>query len=264
MSNFNKRFFNKKAILFILFAVIPILVGLSCYFHDNFRNKHAYIIAFDENVSGLELGSSVLFNGVSVGYIRDIAINPDNDKVNIVIMISNSMKTDNKVAQIQSQGLSGHKYINLAKDNVGKLGKFHGFQQISSKKSDLSKIMDRAPMIADQTHNLIEKLNDIDLKMINNILCNLNNIMKKIDKIADKSSKSIDKMSNILNNLNNIANNLHYSTKDSKSNMQDFFLTSVPKLNSSISNLNDILDDASKIMNRFKEKPVKFLLDWYS
>lgn len=257
MLNFNRKFFSKKVVLFILFAVIPIYIGLHCYYNERVRNKCAYIIVFDENISGLEIGSSVLFNGVKVGYIRSINIDSQNDKVNVVIMIKNCMQMDNKMAQIQSQGIAGHKYINLTKSTQIELIKYRGLMQIGSKKSELSQIIDKAPMIADQTYNLIDKLNKLDINTINDILKNLNNALKKIDKFTSKSMQSVDKLHNILDVIN-------YAMKDSRSEMQDFFLLSIPKLNSSINDLNQILNDASKIMRRFKEKPVKFLLDWYS
>ncbi|WP_187440069.1 MlaD family protein [Candidatus Cytomitobacter primus] len=256
MLNFNKNFLDKKVLAFILFATAPIILYLLINLHY-FQKKSLYNISFDENISGLEIGSSILFNGVNIGHIKNISINYENDQIDIKALIHNKMNVENKVAQIESQGFSGHKYVNLVQSKEYKLIHKNNTLCIPSRKSGMVKIMNNAPLIADQSSSLIKKLNAIDLKLLNNILKNINNISNKFDKLIDNANKALDKTNNILGNMN-------YAIKDSKSNLQDFFLVSLPKLNNSINSLDELLIDSNKIMKKFKEKPVKFLLDWYN
>ncbi len=244
MSTFRQKFFNLKSILFVLFAIFPIAVSM-CYYANQYIDKSkSYIVTFNENVSGLEVGSPVLLNGVNIGFIKKISVDSISDAVNIVIFISKTINVENKIAQIESQGFTGHRYVNLVYvDNRGKMEMKNNYLQIPSKKSGMSQIFNKAPMIADQSSNLVKKLNSIDIDSVNKILSNL----------AEASEK-----------MNKILNTVEFSLQGNKSHLHDFFSTSMPELNASIHNLNSLLDDSSKIMKRFKEKPVKFLLDWYS
>ncbi len=257
MSNFNKKFFNLKSILFIFISLIPIVFSIFFYTNQYYLNNQNYIIVFNESVLGLEVGSPVLLNGVKIGLIKKISINASDDTINTSVTIFNNINMKNKYAQIDSQGFIGHKYINLVQDEKINNAKLKEKYIILSKPSNMSKILNQMPSITNSSSEFISKLNSVNIEALNNIFVNFSNSSKSMNSILKKTESALDK-------LNNILNVIEFATKGNEKKLHDLFSVSVPQLNSSIGNLNILLKDSSKIMKKFKEKPIKFLLDWYS
>jgi phospholipid/cholesterol/gamma-HCH transport system substrate-binding protein len=75
-----------------------------------------YDVVFAEPVTGLSRGADVAYNGIRVGEVRDLRIdqnNPQNAIVSIRVRAELPVKTDT-VARLQSQGLTGVSFIQLA------------------------------------------------------------------------------------------------------------------------------------------------------
>jgi len=75
-----------------------------------------YLAVSDESVSGLSLNSPVKYNGVDVGKVRDIRLDPTNQAlVNLLFAIDQGtpVKVDT-VAVLKTQGLTGIAYVELS------------------------------------------------------------------------------------------------------------------------------------------------------
>lgn len=98
-------------ILSILLIVIPIwlITGLS--------NKHyqTYAIYMSESVAGLSEQSAVKYNGVDVGDVKKISLNPANpQQVQLLVDIEANVPIhEDTVAILYTQGLTGLAYIGL-------------------------------------------------------------------------------------------------------------------------------------------------------
>src|ERR1019366_2651531 len=74
-----------------------------------------YLAIEDESVAGLNLNAPVKFNGVDVGKVREIRLDPSNpERVNLVFAIERGtpIKQDT-VAVLKTQGLTGIAYVEL-------------------------------------------------------------------------------------------------------------------------------------------------------
>lgn len=80
------------------------------------KNYDLYLAIEDESVAGLNLNAPVKYNGVDVGKVRDIQLDPVNpERVNLLFAIERGtpIKVDT-VAVLKVQGLTGIAYVELS------------------------------------------------------------------------------------------------------------------------------------------------------
>jgi phospholipid/cholesterol/gamma-HCH transport system substrate-binding protein len=102
-----------------LFTLTVIAAGFAfvywLYSGGGFRERTAYQIRFDGPVSGLLVGSGVLFNGIRVGEVTDLSLTPDNPK-EVMATVAIDPKTPvraDTVVGMDFQGLTGAPVIAL-------------------------------------------------------------------------------------------------------------------------------------------------------
>src|SRR6476469_963522 len=80
-----------------------------------FGQRAYYQLRFDNSVSGLQEGSAVLFNGIRVGEVTGLALDPDHpDQVIATIgVVSGVPVRGDTVVGIESQGLTGGSTVTL-------------------------------------------------------------------------------------------------------------------------------------------------------
>ncbi len=74
-----------------------------------------YLALFDESVAGLNLNASIKYNGVDVGRVQDISLDPNNPEVvrlTFAIEHGTPIRQDTE-AMLKTQGLTGIAYIEL-------------------------------------------------------------------------------------------------------------------------------------------------------
>lgn len=82
-----------------------------------FQKKYdLYLAIEEESVAGLNLNAPVKFNGVDVGKVREIRIDPANpERVNLLFAIERGTPIkDDTVAVLKTQGLTGIAYVELS------------------------------------------------------------------------------------------------------------------------------------------------------
>jgi phospholipid/cholesterol/gamma-HCH transport system substrate-binding protein len=96
-----------------LFMLAVILASFGfVYWLDNkggFSQREVYQIKFEGSVSGLLVGSTVLFNGIKVGEVTDLALDPEQPQqviATVAVDRGTPVRTDTQVA-IETQGLTG-------------------------------------------------------------------------------------------------------------------------------------------------------------
>lgn len=100
-----------------MFAVILVSFGFVFWLQNKggFGERTSYSIQFESSVSGLLVGSAVLFNGIRVGDVTGIALNPDAPQqviATIAVNRNTPIREDTRV-NVESQGLTGGIAITL-------------------------------------------------------------------------------------------------------------------------------------------------------
>jgi phospholipid/cholesterol/gamma-HCH transport system substrate-binding protein len=108
--------------LFVL-AAIGAVFGFVYWLNNTggLGERAVYRVRFENNVSGLLTGAAVLFNGIRVGEVTGLDLNPDNPRevtATIAVATSTPVRTDTR-AGLEFQGLTGVPVISLLGGDVG-------------------------------------------------------------------------------------------------------------------------------------------------
>ena len=142
------------AITVALLAVVIIVFGGMRFW----KHRSEYTIVFDQSVMGLDRGSQVFHNGIKVGRVSDVAVDPkDISKVIVTIAISEDtpVHTDT-VAMLQFAGITGLKVIDLRGGTVTSPVLPEG-ASIRRGETLLDKMERRAEDIVEQTEKVLAK-----------------------------------------------------------------------------------------------------------
>lgn len=105
------------------FVLVVALIGtlFVLWYSDTREHRHylRYEIYFTGSVSGLDKGAAVRYLGVGVGRVVDIRIDPrDSSRVEVIVDIdATTPVSDQTVAQLQLQGVTGLLYIDLSEEH---------------------------------------------------------------------------------------------------------------------------------------------------
>jgi phospholipid/cholesterol/gamma-HCH transport system substrate-binding protein len=102
--------------LFVL-AAIGAVFGFVYWLHNTggLGERAVYRVRFENTVSGLLTGAAVLFNGIRVGEVTDLGLNPENPRevmATIAVAAATPLRSDTR-AGLEFQGLTGVPVISL-------------------------------------------------------------------------------------------------------------------------------------------------------
>ena len=103
----------------LIVAALAVLFALWLGRSDRSRDFHLYDIAFEEAVSGLSRGSTVEFNGIRVGDVVDLRLDPDNPRnvfARVRVERNAPVRTDTQ-AMLMPVGITGTSLIRLSSGN---------------------------------------------------------------------------------------------------------------------------------------------------
>ncbi len=104
----------------LIAAALAVLFALWLGRSDRSRDFHLYDIAFEEAVSGLSRGSTVEFNGIRVGDVVDLRLDPDNPRnvfARVRVERDAPVRTDTQ-AMLMPVGITGTSQIRLSSGNA--------------------------------------------------------------------------------------------------------------------------------------------------
>ncbi len=135
----------------LLVGTILVLAGLKMT-----ERRDLYTVRYRTSVSGLEVGAQVKYNGVRVGRVEAVKINPE-DVAEVIVTLSleagTPIKADTK-ATLNSAGITGLRFIELTQGSAGSAMLKPG-DTITAGDSLLDKLSDRAEVIADKAQEVL-------------------------------------------------------------------------------------------------------------
>jgi phospholipid/cholesterol/gamma-HCH transport system substrate-binding protein len=157
----------------------------------------------DESVAGLNLNAPVKYNGVDVGRVRSIALDPTNpNRVRLVLAIKRGtpIKVDT-LAILKTQGLTGIAYVELtggARDAATLLASVDGeLPQIRTKPSlsaQLENVLTRVLTQLDSTsNNLNALLSDANKAAFSQTLANSAQVSQTLAELLAKNRGALDR-----------------------------------------------------------------------
>ncbi len=171
----------------------------------DYQTYQAYI---QESVSGLNLKSPVKYNGVTVGYVYDIKLNPQRpSEVQILLNIEQDLQLRQDTTTLLSvQGLTGLAYIELTGGSIEAplitIKSGQKYPELRNKPSLLSRL--------DTTISSL--LNNLNSKTTNDLMLNINNLSEAANTLL--SENNIASLTKTLHNFEIISDTLATHDQD--------------------------------------------------
>ncbi len=201
----NKARYTIVGLFLVLFSVAMVMFILwQARYTFEEQKKYEYRLYSTSSVGGLKVNSFVEYKGLTIGTIDAIDIDPNNtENIEIILKVTNpKVIKENSYATIQSQGITGNKYIEIdgGTDSATSLiPKEDSFIIIPLQDSFLDTLTSEAE---DITKNINKTLNNV------NMLLNPENI-KKINQILHNVQDSTNSIEPLFDNLNTTITHLN-------------------------------------------------------
>ncbi|MCK5876774.1 MAG: MCE family protein [Candidatus Marithrix sp.] len=195
-----------------LFVIVlsMVLIASILWLSVDFDKKQyrTYQVYIQESVSGLNLKSPVKYNGVTVGYVNDINLNPKRpNEVQVLLNIEHDLQLRQDTTTFLSvQGLTGLAYIELTGGSIEKplvtVKNEQKYPELRNKPSLLARL--------DTTiSSLLENLNS---ETTNNLLHNINNLSKAANTLL--STNNVKSLTKTLHNFEILSSTLATHNSD--------------------------------------------------
>ena len=216
---------RRVAIFFIFGAGIIVLITALLVGNRLLKREDCYYTRFtDISVAGLTEGSSVKFQGMNIGHIADISIDPENTAV---VQIGFCLKPgvpikEGTMAQLGNIGITGLKFLELQGGGTGNNIPVGG--EIPSEKSDWDEITGKATIIAGKLESILNTVNiaikGIKKEDIEQIAHNVKGITGSVDVILRENKNDIksiiSRVDTLLKEINGNMANINANTTNVK------------------------------------------------
>ena len=227
-----------KAVLIILSGIFLFLLGYNFLNSTSLFKKENRLFALYENVEGLQVGTKVTVNGLSVGKVSKIDFLPGTNKILVSFTIRNDVVfSKNSVAELYEAGLIGGKSIAIhpVYDNYIK------FKSGDTLKSSVK------PGLTDVVNQQIAPLQ----QKLEKVLSNADSLFSGVNYVLNTGGK---------NNLSTTLENLSSAVKNSDefiSRLNSISKNQNKNINRTIENLSMITESLNKISDSLSESSLK-------
>ena len=186
--------------LFVL-AAIGAVFGFVYWLHNTggLGERTLYRVRFENNVAGLLTGAAVLFNGIRVGEVVDLQLNPDNPRevtAAISVVAGTPVRADTR-AGLEFQGLTGVPLISL-------LGGDAGAAPLTSSKTEPAILIADPTAGQSMTEAARQALRKLDALLADNS-DSLHSAIANLNTFTGALARNSDRVDSILTSLEHMA-----------------------------------------------------------
>jgi phospholipid/cholesterol/gamma-HCH transport system substrate-binding protein len=178
----------------LLLGMLVAVVGSSL-----FTDRDTYQIRYKLSVSGLEIGAPVKYNGVRVGRVEGISIDPDrvsHSLVTISLKEGTPVKRNAK-AVLSIQGITGLKFIELV-GGTSDADTLSPGSNLKAGTSVVDKLTGQAETIAIKAELLINQLLELtgegNRALVSDVLERAGSLLNSMDQIMQRNSDEIERV----------------------------------------------------------------------
>jgi len=200
---------------FVLAVLLGMFVSVLWLAGSQFNRQFAYYdIFFTGSVTGLSVGAPVNYNGVSIGKVTEIRLDPSNpDQVRVTVELDSlaPIKSDS-VASLELTGITGVYYVEVSggtREAPPILKQEHQrYPVIASRPSRLQSFVASIPDVISRAIDIEDRmqrlLSDRNIASITDALINVDQITadlakgKKIDAVADEAITTLKQVQTVM------------------------------------------------------------------
>ncbi len=228
-----------------------------------------YYIVFDGSVAGLTTGSNVGFNGIEVGEVQSLQLDPaDGRKVQVLISVDpDTPIRANSHANMQSLGLTGGTGIQISAGSPDLpylvATAENPIPLIPADKGGGQGLFDAAPAVMNNANALLLRLNDVvaeNQDSIRKSLANIESVTTMLEQRKDELGQTITDVHEAAQSFKDLSGKLQVSlgenldglVRTSKDSMQEFgnFMREGRRAAATM----------NRVMEKFEANPRSFLL----
>lgn len=236
------------------------------------RKMSYYYIYFKGAVTGLLEGSNVNYNGVPIGTVKKIIIDPQNvEQVRVTVGIkSNIPIKEDSTAMLEMQGLTGYVVVQISGGTQeSPLLSVKGDQKypvIPSKASNLQELVASVPEILNKVDSFLDRLNDVvdekNQKNLHTILENMNQASQSLNTLLPEIHTSVGTLDQTLTQFRKTAETVDDVGQDIKTILYEnragiatFTNQGLYEFESSIVEAKETLESLSTMIQRLETSP---------
>lgn len=283
----------------IVVTLLLLLFALWAAKYTSEKDWRNYAVLFTEPVTGLTEGSSVQYNGISVGTVETLRLAPDDPRRVIALLrlqATAPIKTDTR-AKLSIQGITGSPFIQLTGGNPGSPALADVDRRetpvIQTEASALQNIADTANRLVARMDQV---LSDENVKRVSRTLANIesatgaiadqredlrtlitsarksseqlsvtltttNRAVESVDReLVAKLPGLIAKLDSTLTRLDSAANNANGVLADNRNAINSFANDGLAQLGPTLGELRLLVRDLRRISDRLDNNPTRYLL----
>lgn len=245
-----------------LFVIIltGIIITATIWLYAGFDDKdyRTYRVLMNESVTGLSTEATVKYNGVDVGMVKQMRLNPQNpQQVELLLNIEDNIPvTRSTVAVLSMQGITGAAFIDLKTNG-------HDNRPLMRLPGERYPLIASGPSfflrLDTALNQLMTNFNDMSNSM--RALLNKDNLdslhasllsIQVITKDLENNTQHID---TILQNTATAAKGLPQLVQDGHTTLQNFNNQTIPKLNSILENFKHLSNNLVGTSRDVKQNP---------
>lgn len=204
----------------LIASVALLLFALWAAKYSSEKEWQAYAVIFNEPVTGLSEGSSVQYNGISVGTVETLRLAPEDPRrviATLRVQADAPIKTDTRAKMSQS-GITGPPFIQLTGGSP------------------------KAPRLAAVDRNEIPVIRT-EASALQNIADTANRLVARLDAVL--SEQNIQRVSNTLANIESLTGSLAAQREDLRLIIADARVSSA-ELKSTLTRADDVVADVDR------------------
>ena len=280
-------------------AAFLLLFGLWAAKYSSDRDWQEYRVIFSEPVTGLTEGSSVQYNGIAVGTVETLNLDPK-DPRRVIALLKIKADTPVKVdtrAKLSITGLTGVPFIQLTGGSPGAQALARGDRDeipvIQAEASALQNIADTANRLVSRMDEVlseenVKRINDTlahiealtgavadqreDLRalivnarqsseQLSKTLATTNKAVEDVDReLVDKLPSLIAKLDGTLTKLDSAAGGANAILNENRAAIHSFANDGLSQLGPTLGELRALVRDLRRISDRLQGSPARYLL----
>jgi phospholipid/cholesterol/gamma-HCH transport system substrate-binding protein len=270
--------------LFVTFLTLGI-IGATIWLAGVGSAQHydTYITYMNEAVTGLSEKAAIKFNGVDVGYVSNISLNPKNpQQVRLILKIQQGTPINESTrSSLLALGITGINFVGLTAEEVHAppLKKLPGeeYPIIPWKPSLFFRLDKTVQEMSDHVgtvaKNLNELLNDQNKEAFKNSLDNIQKItstfeknsqsidqtIQSIKKLSENTATASDKLPQIIKDFETAADNLKTLSKTGSRSLDDLSQQTLPMAQDIMLKLKSTLQNIEQLSGELNKNPAMLI-----
>lgn len=281
---------------FVLFVLTGIFVAILWLGNAQFNRQYDYYdVYFSGSVTGLGVGAAVNYNGVAIGRVADIELDPQNPEQVLVTLEVNAkvpIKSD-AVASLEIPGITGVAYVEISGGSreAPPLQTLDGqrYPVIASRPSQLQSVVESAPevmnrliIVADRLADLLDERNRAaiadslqnirqitaagahDMAKLDTLLDDSDATMKELKKTATAADAVIGDATTTVRQIGTTGKDADSLIQDMRPGLRDFSQSGLNQTQQLITDLRVLVANLTRVVTELERDPPRFLFGEHS